>query len=132
MLNYNKRMEIGDRIRKVRLNAGLFQTGLAKAIGVSRGLIGQWEAHIGKPGRDKLEKLSALTGVSIDYLLGISEDAMPNGTTVPPDAAQLLSLWPQLSPRQRRSHLELIRESISLRHEMEQEGSPADRKPVGV
>lgn len=116
----NLPMDLGDRIRVARLKEGFSQTDLARAVGVSRGFVGQWENHSNKPGRETLERIAVATKVSTDFLLGRTDDPRPPDG-LPNETAQLLDLWPKLSPRQRQSHLDLIRVSVSLRREMEAE-----------
>lgn len=62
-------MEIGDRIRKARTDAGLSQRQLAAKVGVSDGLVGQWETHRKDPGRDNLFKIAEATLVDPTSLI---------------------------------------------------------------
>lgn len=126
---HNPAMEISDRIRLARTRAGLSQTQLARTVGVTRGMVGQWET--GKPpGRDKLVAIAGATGVTVPYLLGQEPDPAGLGPRMDTDTITLLKLWHQLSPRQKRSHLELFRSSVALRKEMEAEArskAPVDQ-----
>lgn len=101
-------MEIGHRIKQARTAAGLSQTDLARATGVSRGLVGQWESHRKKPGRDVLAKIARATSVTVEFLLG--DERLDEAVLVvsDPDEAALLRRYRMLSERQRRSVHELI------------------------
>jgi len=59
-----------DRLRGARLRQGLNQEALAKALGVSKGAVGNWEVGTNVPGPSSLRKLSELLRVSVDFLLG--------------------------------------------------------------
>jgi transcriptional regulator with XRE-family HTH domain len=66
---------IQQRMIKARINAGYrSQDTFAKALGVSRGLVGQWESGVKPPGRDNLLKAAELCGVTPQYLAGTSDD----------------------------------------------------------
>jgi DNA-binding XRE family transcriptional regulator len=53
---------LGERIKKWRLERGLFRVDLAKRIGVSEMAIVNWEKEKTKPTRRNLEKIKAILG----------------------------------------------------------------------
>jgi transcriptional regulator with XRE-family HTH domain len=55
-------LTIGDRIRKWRLEQGLFQVDLAKRVGVSEMTIVNWEKGRTKPVRQYFERLEKILG----------------------------------------------------------------------
>lgn len=118
---HNSLMEIGDRVRLARLQAGLNQRQLAAASEVSSGMIGQIESHTKMPGRETMTKIAAATGMSVSYLLGESAGAEPEPPKMDRDALTLLKLWHGLSPGQKKTHLDLFRESVRTRKRMERE-----------
>ncbi|WP_296248702.1 helix-turn-helix domain-containing protein [uncultured Stenotrophomonas sp.] len=60
---------ISERIRSARVNLGLSQTELAKAIGVNRATVGHWErGGAFAPSRAHLQALSTTLQVSLDWL----------------------------------------------------------------
>lgn len=63
-------MVLGDRIRESRKRAALTQAQVAEVMGVPRELVSMWESESRTPDLRKLEKLSHLYQVSVDYLLG--------------------------------------------------------------
>lgn len=101
-------MEIGHRIKQARAAAGLTQTELAHAVGVSRGLVGQWENHTKKPGRDLVRRIATATSVSVEFLLG--DERLDEGRLIisSADEAALIRRYRMLSDKQRRSIHDLI------------------------
>ena len=68
-------MDIGAKLKKARLQAGMTQEQVAEALGVSRQTISNWENENIQPSIDMLIRLAKLFGVTTDYLLGL--DAIP-------------------------------------------------------
>lgn len=67
--NEQRKMTFGERLREARKSAGLTQEQLAQKLLVSRQAITKWESDRGMPDIENLKQLSALLGVSVDYLL---------------------------------------------------------------
>lgn len=63
--------EIGIRIRKYRKEYGLTQEQLAKAIGVTKSRVSNWEQGINRPDADILAKLCKALKVSPSILLDV-------------------------------------------------------------
>lgn len=63
--------EIGDRIRKFRLDRGLDQKTLAEKIGVSNSRISNWEKGINRPDADILAEICRALEVSPSELLDV-------------------------------------------------------------
>ena len=63
--------QLGIRIRKLRLNAGLTQMELANMLNVSTALISAYELGERKPSLGVLVNLASSFKVSTDYLLGM-------------------------------------------------------------
>lgn len=66
-------IEIKDRIIKLRLNKGMTQGELAKALNLSASSIGMYEQGRRKPSYKLLEKISDYFNVDMDYLMGKSD-----------------------------------------------------------
>lgn len=62
-------MTFGEKIQKLRKEAGLSQEELAYQLGVSRQAISKWERDSGYPETEKIVRMSKLFHVSLDYLL---------------------------------------------------------------
>lgn len=66
-------MEFGQRVKKLRIEAGLTQEDIAKKLGLSKTAVGAWENGRAKPRLDKMNQLSDLFGVPVSELLGESQ-----------------------------------------------------------
>lgn len=71
-------MSFGNILKKVRIDNNYTQEELAKKINTSRSNIANYENEKNMPSIDVLEKLSHVLGVSIDYLLGKSDNSTEN------------------------------------------------------
>ena len=67
-------MTFGEKIQKLRKEAGLSQEELSYRLGVSRQAVSKWERDNGYPETEKIVRISKLFQVSLDYLLN-DEDA---------------------------------------------------------
>ena len=61
----------GNRLKELRQEKEIGQVELAKAIGVSKGVISLWENGLREPGMNSLVLLAKYFSVSIDYLVGL-------------------------------------------------------------
>ncbi len=62
------------RIKELRKSMKMLQGDLAKKINVSQATVSGWENGSFEPSGEALYRLATLFGVSIDYLLGYSND----------------------------------------------------------
>ncbi len=60
-------MTFGEKIQKLRKEAGLSQEELSYQLGVSRQAISKWERDNGYPETEKIVRMSKLFHVSLDY-----------------------------------------------------------------
>ena len=67
-----------NRFRIARENAGLSQKSAAISIGVKAPSMSAWENGTSKPTIENLIAMSGLYGVSIDFLLGLEQDGLPD------------------------------------------------------
>ena len=67
-------MNIGQRIKQLRLEKNITQPELAKSIKVSNGLISFWENSVNEPKASLIIKLALFFNVSTDYLLGLEDE----------------------------------------------------------
>lgn len=63
-------MEFGQRVKKLRIEAGLTQEDIAKKLDLSKTAVGAWENGRAKPRFDKMNQLADLFGVPVSELLG--------------------------------------------------------------
>lgn len=64
-----RRQQVGDNVRWVRQRMEISQLELAEALGLARATINRIENGHARMRTDKLEKLSVLSGIPIEYLL---------------------------------------------------------------
>ena len=62
-------MQIGNKIRRMSINAGMTQEQLANKLGVSGQSVSKWERGVSVPEISNLKKISHILGVSVDYLI---------------------------------------------------------------
>jgi len=66
-------MTFGEKIQKLRKEAGLSQEELAYQLNVSRQAISKWERDNGYPETEKIVRMSKIFHVTLDYLLNEEE-----------------------------------------------------------
>ena len=64
-------MDIGERLKKLRIERNLTQYELEELTGIKRSTIALYESGIRKPPIDKLIQLAFLYNVTLDYICGI-------------------------------------------------------------
>lgn len=67
-------MEFSERLKILRKEAGLTQVDVAEKLGISQPAYASWERGVKKPTQENLVKLSKILYVSVDYLLGNTEN----------------------------------------------------------
>ena len=61
-------MNVGERIKKCRMDAGLSQEKLAEKLGVSRQAVTKWETGQSMPSTSNLFQLAEIFGTTVDFL----------------------------------------------------------------
>ncbi len=67
-------MTFALRLKELRENINLSQNTLSQELGVSQGTVGMWETGERTPKLDVLNKIAKYFNVSIDYLVGNTDD----------------------------------------------------------
>lgn len=67
-------MEFSERLKKLRKKARLTQVDIARKLGISQQAYASWERGIKKPTQENLVKIAQVLNVSVDYLVGNSEE----------------------------------------------------------
>ena len=65
--------KFSERLKELRIEAGLSQEKLAKAVGLTHTAIGLWEQGKRTPNLDAVIVLAEFFSVSIDYLAGLED-----------------------------------------------------------
>lgn len=71
-------MAFAERLKELRKQAHLTQVELSKRLGVGQSSYADWERGKKKPTQKNLVKLSQVLNVSIDYLVGNSDEEITN------------------------------------------------------
>ena len=69
-------MEFSERLKKLRKDAGLTQVDVANKLGISQPAYASWERGIKKLTQDNLVKIAQILNVSVDYLVGNSQETL--------------------------------------------------------
>ena len=67
-------MEFSERLKNLRKQAHLTQVDVASKLGISQPAYASWERGIKKPTQENLVKIAQALNVSIDYLVGNSDE----------------------------------------------------------
>ena len=67
-------MEFSERLKDLRKQAGLTQVEVAEKLGISQPAYASWERGAKKPTPENLVKIAQILNVSVDYLVGNSEE----------------------------------------------------------
>lgn len=67
-------MEFSERLKDLRKQAELTQVDVAEKLGISQPAYASWEHGVKKPTQENLVKIAQVLNVSVDYLLGNSEE----------------------------------------------------------
>lgn len=62
-----------QRLKELRMEKAVGQVALAESIGVSKAVVSMWETGKREPSMTSLIALSNFYGVSIDYIVGLTD-----------------------------------------------------------
>ena len=71
-------VNLGERLRALRLEKRITQTEMSRRIGVSKAMISSYELEQRQPSYGVLIKLAAFFGVTTDYLFGLEKSRILN------------------------------------------------------
>ncbi len=105
-------MDIGKKIRNLRLQKNIPQNDLAKILGVSKSTMSNYERNYSTPDPDLIVKLADYFNVSIDYLFDYdishrleltreSSDYRPDGGVISKDEWNVLNYYSRLTDENR-------------------------------
>ena len=118
-----------DRVKMLRETADLQQGDAAFRMGISQAHLSRIESgQVQSVGIGVLKKIADIYQVSIEYLIGVSDDPYPRGKTkMTEDEAELLYIYASLSsPRFRVAVVDMARNLLQL----EQDSGIGRREPV--
>ena len=117
-------VEVGQRIRVLRNDAGISQTVLAEELGVTFQQVQKYEKGVNRVGAGRLTKIAGVLNVPVTKLLGLDEEsiatssrhensASPLQLLTTPGALRLLRAYAKLNGLMRRSIVALA-ENVAL------------------
>lgn len=102
-------MTLGEKLKHLREDRGLYQTDLEDVMGVKKATISCYENDTKKPKHETLLKIAAFYGVTIDYLLG-NENSIDNLEEDFPEGVQILRrATKELSPDAKKKMIQLMK-----------------------
>ena len=78
---------IGTRIKHLRTQAGMTQRELAEKMNIGKSTLSQYELGDRSPGIDMQQKFAKIFGVSLDFLVGLTDDRAPKPERASPEPA---------------------------------------------
>lgn len=129
-IDNTSRQAIAARLVQLRQRAGYpSQREFALALGVTGGLVGQWESGTKVPGRANLVRIAVLTGVTVGFILGHEPPAAElrqaaNGQN--PLERELLRLFRLVPPVFQHNLVNLLRQAVEMRTSVNEECEPAE------
>ena len=107
------------RLRELRGQLGCKQSDIASALGIASNTYSQYETGARTPSPEMLVTIAKYFNVSVDYLLGVSDDSeqqkKPTGAATPdelftdPVKKEALSIFSSLSPEDQQFFLDMMR-----------------------
>ena len=70
-----------QRMKELRQKGGCSQTDLAQNLGVSQSAVANWEGGSREPSHEMTRRIADWFGVTVDYLMGRSDDPKGGGAT---------------------------------------------------
>ena len=75
-------MSFGNKLKEIRESKGLNRTELAEKIDISHVMVGRYERDETVPSIDVAKKIADILGVSLDFLVGDSQNASFDVNTI--------------------------------------------------
>ncbi len=83
-------VNFGDKLKALRVDAGMTQTQLAKRLNVTKSVVSYYELHERTPSPEILIQLSNIFHVTCDYLLGIDHKKLIDVSDLSDDDVKFL------------------------------------------
>ncbi|WP_107631433.1 helix-turn-helix transcriptional regulator [Agathobaculum massiliense] len=100
-----------NRIKELRLEAGILQADLANQLKVRQNTVSTWETGRSEPDLDALRELSKIFNTSIDYILGntdIKKAPSYEDAGLSTEEAELLRRFRKVSPALQEAALRML------------------------
>ncbi|WP_373233473.1 helix-turn-helix domain-containing protein [Cohnella sp.] len=109
-------MNMGQRLRELRLRRKISQEEVARHIGITRSAYSHYEINNRQPVYETLIKLAAFFDVSLDYIIGGTQSKAKAETAITQDNKEILSLFQDMNQEQRKRSINLINDLIRQEH----------------
>ena len=103
-------VNMGKRLRELRLKRNLSQEEVARHIGITRSAYSHYEINNRQPVYETLIKLADFFNVSIDYIIFGSASGSVRRNWDTPDTQEMLDLFQNMNPEQRKKSIRLMNE----------------------
>jgi transcriptional regulator with XRE-family HTH domain len=98
----------GERLKLLREQKDLSQEALGKIFHLTQSIIAHYEAGRKQPSQQTLRKFADFFNVSVDYLLGRTDDPIPSrNEKMPPDIRKIARAGQKMTPEQRKQWLKV-------------------------
>jgi len=103
------------RLAQLREERGLTRKEVAEKLNIDQTTYGKYELSKRQPDYDTLKKIASFFDVSIDYLLGLTDERNPGTSSIdlPPEAKVLFRDVKKLTPEQLELVTKLVKEFIN-------------------
>jgi transcriptional regulator with XRE-family HTH domain len=105
-------MNMGERLRELRLRRNISQEEVARHIGITRSAYSHYEINNRQPGYETLIKLAAFFEVSLDYMIGGTASKPKSESSDTQDTREIMSLLQHMDQEQRRKSISLMSDLI--------------------
>ena len=102
-IDRERRMHVGQIIRKYRTEAGLDQGTLAEKLGFSKTAVGNWELGLTRPDVDTVPRVCEILHIPVTELLGL-----PTEAALPLEDRSILDMYHQLDKFNRHTVMQLM------------------------
>lgn len=104
-----------DRLRELRAGRKMSQSDLAKAIHVSQQAITKWENGKSEPSSSAITAIANYFNVSSDYLLGRTNEKLPDKDLSNNQKLIAYSIDPNISDTERQAIIEMVQAAKKFR-----------------
>ena len=125
LVDQERRLHVGQVIRRYRVKAGLDQAQLAGRLGFTKTAVASWEVGRTRPDIDTVPRLCSALGVPVTELLGL-----PVETALPDEEKNLLHLYRSLDGYGRRTVTGLMDRLLFLQDTREKEHLRRTYRPL--
>jgi transcriptional regulator with XRE-family HTH domain len=106
-------MNMGERLRELRLRRNISQEEVARHIGITRSAYSHYEINNRQPVYETLIKLAAYFDVSLDYMIGGTTSKHKTETSDAQDTREIMQLLRHMDQEQRKTSIRLLNELMT-------------------